>query len=84
MTAGGYIKILKLILQSHQAYLEVELEKAAVDFLYPRQRERNELFTAYVAHLELLARELDTQLQPAPPLDERIKAIILLRNCQLE
>ena len=84
MQSAGYTKILRLILQAHQAYLEVELEKATVDFLFPRSRERNELFTAYVAHLELLARELDQQLHPAPPLDERIKAIILLRNCQLE
>ena len=61
-----------------------KLEKATVDFMFARLRERNELFTAYVAHLELLARELEKQLHPAPPLDERIKAIILLRNCQLE
>ena len=57
MTTDGYLAILKLILTAHQAYLEVELEKAAVDFFYPRQREKNELFTAYVAHVELLARE---------------------------
>ena len=84
MTADGYVKILMHILQAHQAYLEVELEKATVDFIYPRQRERNELFTTYVAYLELLCRELDNQLKPAPPMDERIKAIILLRNVQLE
>ena len=36
-----------------------------------------------MAHIELLGRGLDQQLSPAPPLDERIKAIVLLRNCGL-
>ena len=49
-----------------------------------RTREKGELFTTYVAYLELLGRELDQQLSPAPPLDERIKAVILLRNCHLD
>ena len=84
MTTEEYVKLLMLLLQAHQAYLEVELEKATVDFIYPRQRERNELFTTYIAHMELLCREFDNQLKPAPPMDERIKAIILLRNVQLE
>ena len=53
-------------------------------FLFPRTREKNELFTSDIAHLKLLGRELDLQLQPAVPLDERIKAITLLKNYQLE
>ena len=55
-----------------------------MDFLYPRNRERNELFTAFVSHIQLLASELDRQLHPSPPMDDRIKAIILLRHAQLE
>ena len=34
LTTDGYILILQKILNAHQAYLEAELEKAAVDFLY--------------------------------------------------
>ena len=33
LTTDGYILILQKILNAHQAYLEAELEKAAVDFL---------------------------------------------------
>ena len=40
--------------------------------------EKGELFTTYVAYLELLGRELDQQLNPSPPLAERLKAIVLL------
>ena len=72
-TTDGYILILQKILNAHQAYLEAELEKAAVDFLYPRHMDKGELFTTYVAYLELLGRELDQQLNPSPPLDERLK-----------
>ena len=55
-----------------------------MDFFHSRTREKGELFTTYVAYLELLGRELDQQLSPAPPLDERIKAVVLLRNCHLD
>ena len=50
--SSGYLKILKQILVANQAYIEVELEKAVMDFLYPRHRERNELFTAFVSHIQ--------------------------------
>ena len=84
LTIEGYPKILKLILGAHQAYLEAELEKAALDFMYPRTMEKTELYTTYVAYLELLGRELDQQLHPAPPIDERIKAVVLLKHCILD
>ena len=84
LTTEGYVLILQKILKAHQAYLEAELEKATLEFLHARAREKGELFTTYVAYLELLGRELDQQLSPAPPLDERIKAIVLLRNCHLD
>ena len=84
LTIEGYPKILKLILQAHQAYLEAELEKATLDFMYPRHMEKTELYTTYVAYLELLGRELDQQLYPAPPMDERIKAVVLLKHCVLD
>ena len=45
--------------------VEAELEKATVDFIYPRQMERGELFTSYVAYIELLGREVDQQLLDA-------------------
>ena len=81
LTVDGYLLIMQKILVTRQAYPEAELEKATLDFLHARPREKGELFTTYVAYLELLGRELDQQLSPAPPLDERIKAVILLRNC---
>ena len=84
LTTDGYVLISKKILTAHQAYLGAELEKATIEFLHARAREKGELFTTYVAFLELLGRELDQQLSPAPPLDERIKAIVLLRNCHLD
>ena len=84
LTIEGYPKILKLILQAHQAYLEAELEKATLDFMYPRAMEKTELYTTYVAYLELLGRELDQQLHPAAPIDERIKAVVLLKHCILD
>ena len=40
LTTEGYILILKKILQAHQAYLEAELEKAAIEFLHARPREK--------------------------------------------
>ena len=73
MSIDGYIKIMHKILVAHQAYLEAELEKM----------EKQELYTTYTAYLELLGRELDQQLAPQPPLDERIKTIVLLRHCHL-
>ena len=45
LTEDGYILILKKILGAHQAYLEAELEKATLDFLHARTREKGELFT---------------------------------------
>ena len=51
--------------------------------MYPRSVEKQELYTTYTAYLELLGRELDQQLAPQPPLDERIEAIVLLRHCHL-
>ena len=83
MSIDGYIKIMQKILVAHQAYLEAELEKAVLDFMYPRSMEKQELYTTYAAYLELLGRELDQQFAPQPPLDERIKAIVLLRHCHL-
>ena len=83
MSIDGYLRIMGLILEANQAYLEAELEKAAMSFMYPRVMDKNELFTTYTAYLEVLGRELDQQLQPEPPIDERIKAIVLLRNCRL-
>ena len=72
LTTEGYILTLQKFLNAHQAYLQAELEKAAVEFLYSRHMEKGELFTTYVAYLELLGRELDQQLSPSPPLDERL------------
>ena len=69
---------------AHQAYLEAELEEAGMDFIYPRSVEETELYTTYTASPDLLGRELDQQLAPQPPLDERIKAIVLLRHCHLD
>ena len=56
LTVEGYVLILKKILTAHQAYLEAELEKATLEFLHARAREKGELFTTYVAYLELLGR----------------------------
>ena len=64
LTTDGYVLILKKILTAHQAYLEAELEKATIEFLHARAREKGELFTTYVAYFELLGRELDQQLNP--------------------
>jgi len=83
-SVDGYIEILTKILVAHQAYLEVELERATLDCLYPGRREKQELFTSFVARLEILGNELDRQLHPAPPLDERIKAIILLKHAEMD
>ena len=83
MSAEGYLAIMQKILVANQAYLEAELERAVLNFLYPRNQEKNELYTTYLAHFELLGRELDQQLSPGPPLDERIKAIILMKHCHL-
>ena len=46
--------------------------------------EKGELFTTDVANVELVGRELAQQLSPAPPLDERLNAIVLLRECHLD
>ena len=40
MSIDGYIKIMQKILMAHQAYLEAELEKAVMDFIYPRPMEK--------------------------------------------
>ena len=60
------------------------MTKAVMDFIYPRSMDKNELYTTYTAYLELLGRQLDQQLAPGPLLDERIKAIVLLRHCHLD
>ena len=52
-----------------------------MDFFYTIPMEKGELLTLYVAHVEPVGRELDEQFIPAPPLDERLKAIVLLRIC---
>ena len=44
MTPDGYVRILEQILMAYQAYLEVELERTTLEFLYPRGCERGELF----------------------------------------
>ncbi len=45
-----------------------------------KNTQTHELHTTYTADLELLGRELDQQLARQPPLDEIIKAIVLLRH----
>ena len=47
------------IIVAQQAYLEAELERPVLNFLYPRHQEKSELYTTYLAHFELLGRELD-------------------------
>lgn len=86
ITPEGYILIMKKILLAHQAYIELELEKVVMGFLNLRQRVHSETYTAYVAYVatvEQLANHLDQQLLPAPPLDDGIKAILLLRAANL-
>ena len=84
ITTNGYVMVLTKVLANYQAYLEVELEKASLEFFYCRPRQRGEFFGAYVTQLELLAAEMDQQLHPAPPVDSRLKAVVLLRGASLE
>ena len=84
ISTTGYVLVLTKVLGNYQAYLEVELEKASLEFFYCRPRQRHELFGVYVTQLELLAAELDQQLHPAPPVDSRLKAVVLLRGASLE
>ena len=57
ITPEGYILIMKKIRLAHQAYIEVELEEAAMEFLNPRQRAHSETYTAYVAAVEQLTNQ---------------------------
>jgi hypothetical protein len=41
ITPDGYVRILKEILVAHQAYIEVELERVAMEFMNLRQRGRH-------------------------------------------
>ena len=68
ITPDGYVRILKEILVAHQAYIEVELEKVAMESLNLRQRGHNESYTAYVAAVIQLALHIDQQLCPSTTL----------------